>query len=169
MAMTFSALRFYYIGAYLFLLAQCLKNRLPRIEFFCRKRLSPQSAPKRLPAFRHLPTVTASSQALARCRGGRDLRSDRHITMKIISSVELTKGYAHWKGLFDANEPLRQEHGVKVLAVGHEPDNENKVWTCIEVESMEKMMAMANSPGMIKLREEAGAKLDTQTWTQLVE
>ena len=89
--------------------------------------------------------------------------------MKIIYPVELTKGYAHWKGLFDANEPLRQEHGVKVLAVGHEPDNENKVWTCIEVESMEKMMAMANSPGMIKLREEAGAKLDTQTWTQLVE
>ena len=89
--------------------------------------------------------------------------------MKIISSVELTKGYQHWKSLFDANEQLRSEHGVKVLAVGHEPDNENKVWTCIEVESMEKMMAMANSPGMIKLREEAGAKIETQTWTQLIE
>ena len=49
--------------------------------------------------------------------------------MKIISSVELTKGYQHWKSLFDANEQLRNEHGVKVLAVGHEPDNENKVWT----------------------------------------
>ena len=89
--------------------------------------------------------------------------------MKIISSVELTKGYQHWKSLFDANEQLRLENGVKVLAVGHEPDNENKVWTCIEVESMEKMMAMANSPGMIKLREEAGAKIETQTWTPLVE
>lgn len=89
--------------------------------------------------------------------------------MKIISSVELTKGYAHWRSLFDANEALRLEHGVKVLAVGHEKDNENKVWTCIEVESMEKMMAMANSPGMIKLREEAGAKIETQTWTQLIE
>ena len=89
--------------------------------------------------------------------------------MKIISSVELTKGYQHWKSLFDANEQLRNEHGVKVLAVGHEPNNENKVWTCIEVESMEKMMAMANSPGMIKLREEAGAKIETQTWTPLVE
>lgn len=89
--------------------------------------------------------------------------------MKIISSVELTKGYAHWRSLFDANEALRLEHGVKVLAVGHEKDNENKVWTCIEVESMEKMMAMANSPGMIKLIEEAGAKIETQTWTQLIE
>ena len=34
---------------------------------------------------------------------------------------------------------------------------------------MEKMMAMANSPGMIKLIEEAGAKIETQTWTQLIE
>lgn len=89
--------------------------------------------------------------------------------MKIISSVELSKGYQHWRSLFDANEDLRLQHGVKVLAVGHEADNENKVWTCIEVESMEKMMAMANDPGMIKLREEAGAILETQTWTALKE
>ena len=89
--------------------------------------------------------------------------------MKIISSVELTKGYAHWRSLFDANNALREEYGVKVLAAGHAKDDENKVWTCIEVESMEKMMEMANSPGIIKLREEAGAKLDTQTWVALVE
>ena len=89
--------------------------------------------------------------------------------MKIISSVELTKGYAHWRGLFDANEALRQEHGVKVLAVGHEKDNENKVWTCIEVESMEKMMAMASSPEMVKLRTEAGANIDTQQWIPLAD
>ena len=55
------------------------------------------------------------------------------------------------------------------MAAGHAKDDENKVWTCIEVESMEKMMEMANSPGMIKLREEAGAKIDTQTWVALVE
>ncbi|MGB0785769.1 MAG: hypothetical protein ACPGRH_06385 [Alphaproteobacteria bacterium] len=89
--------------------------------------------------------------------------------MKIISSVELSKGYKHWRSLFDANEDVRLEHGVIVLAVGHEANNENKVWTCIEVESMEKMMAMANSPSMIKLREEAGAIIETQTWTQLVD
>ena len=89
--------------------------------------------------------------------------------MKIISSVELTKGYAHWRSLFDANNALREEYGVKVLAAGHAKDDENKVWTCIEVESMQTMMQMANSPGMIKLREEAGAKIDTQTWVALVE
>ena len=89
--------------------------------------------------------------------------------MKIISSVELTKGHAHWRSLFDANEALRQAHGVKVLAVGHEKDNENKVWTCIEVESMEKMMAMASSPEMVKLRTEAGADLDTQQWIPLAD
>ena len=89
--------------------------------------------------------------------------------MKIISSVELSKGYKHWKSMFDANEDFRQKHGIKVLAVGHEEGNEDKIWTCIEVESMETLMATVNTPEMIKLREEAGGKIETQTFVRLVE
>ena len=51
--------------------------------------------------------------------------------MKIISSVELSKGYEHWRGMFLANEDFRQEHGINVLAYGHEEGNKDKfgyVW-----------------------------------------
>ena len=89
--------------------------------------------------------------------------------MKIISSVELSKGYEHWRGLFLANENFRKDHGINVLAYGHEEGNKDKVWVCMEVESMEKMMSTVDKPEMIKLREEAGAKIETQTFVKLIE
>ena len=89
--------------------------------------------------------------------------------MKIISSVELSKGYEHWRDLFLANENFRKDHGINVLAYGHEEGNKDKVWVCMEVESMEKMMSTVDKPEMIKLREEAGAKIETQTFVKLIE
>ena len=73
--------------------------------------------------------------------------------MKIISSVELSKGYEHWRDMFLANENFRKDHGINVLAYGHEEGNKDKVWVCMEVESMEKMMSTVDKPEMIKLRE----------------
>ena len=52
--------------------------------------------------------------------------------MKIISSVELSKGYEHWRDLFLANENFRQNHGINVLAYGHEEGNKDKVWVCMD-------------------------------------
>ena len=86
-----------------------------------------------------------------------------------ILKFEIRNTFAEWEQAFYSHQPIARAAGIFEKYHGHEPDNENKVWTCIEVESMEKMMAMASSPGMIKLREEAGAKIETQTWTQLVE
>ena len=37
--------------------------------------------------------------------------------MKIISHAKLTKGYEHWKQMFEENENLRQEYGLNVLAL----------------------------------------------------
>ena len=53
--------------------------------------------------------------------------------MKIISSVELSKGYEHWRGMFLANEDFRQEHGINVLAYGHEEGNKDKVLSLIHI------------------------------------
>ena len=47
--------------------------------------------------------------------------------MKVITSVELSKGYEHWKELFLSNEDFRQKNQINVVAYGHEADNENKV------------------------------------------
>ena len=40
--------------------------------------------------------------------------------MKVITSVELSKGYEHWKELFLSNEDFRQKNQINVVAYGHE-------------------------------------------------
>jgi hypothetical protein len=88
--------------------------------------------------------------------------------MKVITSVELSKGYEHWKELFLSNEDFRQKNQINVVAYGHEADNENKVWAVMDIPSMEHMMSLINEPEMIKLREEAGAILETQRMIKLI-
>ena len=64
--------------------------------------------------------------------------------MKIITNAKITKGYEHWKQMFEENENLRQEYGLNVLAYGHPKDNNGEIYTVIEVESMDKMQEMLN-------------------------
>ena len=49
--------------------------------------------------------------------------------MKIISSVELSKGYEHWRDLFLAKYNFRQTKD-KCFRYGHEEGNKDKVWVC---------------------------------------
>ena len=87
--------------------------------------------------------------------------------MKIITNAKITKGYEHWKQMFEENEKLRQEYGLNVLAYGHPKDNNEEIYTVIDVESMDKMQEMLKLPEMIKLRTEAGVDLDTQKFILL--
>ncbi len=57
--------------------------------------------------------------------------------MKIITNAKITKGYEHWKQMFEENENLRQEYGLNVLAYGHPKDNDNEIYTVISVISNE--------------------------------
>ena len=47
--------------------------------------------------------------------------------MKVITSVELSKGYEHWKELFLSNEDFRKENQINVVAYGHERSEERRV------------------------------------------
>jgi hypothetical protein len=67
------------------------------------------------------------------------------------------------------NESFRVENKMNLLAYGHEDGNENKVWVVMDVPSMEHMASVINKPEMIKLREEAGAIIETQKMIKLVE
>ena len=88
--------------------------------------------------------------------------------MKVITSVELSKGYKHWKELFLANEDFRQKNQINVIAYGHEAENDSKVWAVMDIPSMEHMMGLINEPEMVKLREEAGAIVEKQKMIKLV-
>jgi len=89
--------------------------------------------------------------------------------MKIIMNFEITKGYQAWKEAFLKNETMRQRHNVNVLAYGYEESNENKVYTVMEMPSVETMQEILKEPEMIKLRNNAGVVIETQKMTKLVE
>jgi hypothetical protein len=89
--------------------------------------------------------------------------------MKIITNVELSLGYQHWKKLMLENEKFRQKNQIQLLAYGHEEGNENKVWVVMEVPSLEHMAGVMNKPEMIQMREKAGAIIETQKMIKLVE
>ena len=89
--------------------------------------------------------------------------------MKIIMSIELSLGYNNWKEKFLANEKFRQENQIGLLAYGHEEGNENKIWVVMEAPSIEYIASVINKPEMIKLRQDAGAIIETQRIIPLVE
>tara|TARA_X000000368_G_scaffold100057_1_gene77132 strand:- start:398 stop:631 length:234 start_codon:yes stop_codon:yes gene_type:complete len=72
------------------------------------------------------------------------------------------------KTYFSQMRTLGKENQINVVAYGHEAENENKVWVVMDIPSMEHMMGLINEPEMIKLREEAGAILETQKMIKLV-
>jgi len=74
--------------------------------------------------------------------------------VKVISKFKVTKGYGVWKKEFESNEAMRLKDNVRVLAYGHENDNESNVYTVVEMNSIEDKRLKDSS--MIKFREKAG-------------
>ena len=74
--------------------------------------------------------------------------------MKVISKFKVTKGYGVWKKEFESNEAMRLKDNVRVLAYGHENDNESNVYTVVEMDSIEDKQL--KDPNMIKFRNKAG-------------
>ena len=89
--------------------------------------------------------------------------------MKLIMNFEVSKGYETWKKAFLANEPMRQSHNINLLAYGQADDNENNIYSVIEIPAMEVMQDMLKDPDMVTLRENAGVILETQSMIKLVE
>ncbi|MDB4037556.1 hypothetical protein N9519_00765 [Candidatus Thioglobus sp.] len=87
--------------------------------------------------------------------------------MKVISNFEVTKGYKVWKKEFESNEAMRLQHNVKVLAYGHEKDNESNVYTVVEMNSIEDKQL--KEPSMVELRENAGVNHASLKITSLIE
>ena len=72
----------------------------------------------------------------------------------MISKFKVTKGYGVWKKEFESNEAMRLKHNIRVLAYGHENDNESNVYTVVDMNSIEGKRL--KDPGMTKFRQKAG-------------
>ena len=91
------------------------------------------------------------------------------ITVKIIGSFEVTKGYEHWKQTFMSHEPKRKEWGIQTVFTCMEAKNQNIVHVCLEVESLEKVQEFMKDPENAKVIEKAGVKIETQIMIPIIE
>ena len=81
--------------------------------------------------------------------------------MKILASVEITKGFDSWITLNDKLTPLIAEHGLKFhQAVSN--FEETKVFMLIENTDPEKSMAFLSRDDVLQDRLDAGVKVETQ-------
>tara|TARA_Y100001936_G_scaffold244071_1_gene283883 strand:+ start:4874 stop:5146 length:273 start_codon:yes stop_codon:yes gene_type:complete len=82
--------------------------------------------------------------------------------MKVIVNFEVSKGFDHWKSVFDAHEADRNAWGITKVFSGVQADNPERIFVCMDVESMEKMKEFMTNPEVAAIREEAGIKMETQ-------
>ena len=88
--------------------------------------------------------------------------------MKIIGHFETTKGFEHWKKAFDAHEPARNAVGMTTLFYGVQADNQEIIYVCLNVESMDKLQQFMSDPKNAEVIQEAGVKLETQVMTPII-
>ena len=89
--------------------------------------------------------------------------------MVIIGNFKVSRGYRVWKEAFLANEKMRKEYGIKVLAYGQNEVDIDNIYTVTEVPSIEIMQNLMKEPEMIKLREDAGVIAETQEMVRIIE
>lgn len=81
--------------------------------------------------------------------------------MKILASVEITKGFDSWITVNDKLTPLIAEHGLKFhQAISN--FEETKVFMLIENTDPEKSMAFLSRDDVLQDRLDAGVKVETQ-------
>ena len=81
--------------------------------------------------------------------------------MKILASVEITKGFDSWITVNDKLAPLIEEHGLKFhQAISNY--EETKVFMLIENTDPEKSMAFLSRDDVLQDRLDAGVKVETQ-------
>ena len=82
--------------------------------------------------------------------------------MKVYTNLELSKGYEHWKAGFDDLGPEMRAVGMKIIYVGCEADNENKVHMILQLPSMETVRKFMENPEIQQKRLEAGVRPESQ-------
>ena len=82
--------------------------------------------------------------------------------MKVYVSVELARGWEHWKNTFDSHESARGTAGIKTIVRACERANPNKVHIVMDVPSIEALQEFMNIPENQEVIKNSGAKPDTQ-------
>ena len=75
--------------------------------------------------------------------------------------IDLERGFAPWKEMFNDNEYKLNEHGGKLVFAGTEKDNDIKLTVIMDFKTPEALQIFAGDEELTKIRAASGAKLET--------
>lgn len=76
--------------------------------------------------------------------------------MKMLVTVEITKGFETWVAMSKKTAPEAAEHGIHMIWAGTNPD-ESRVYVVIEMQDPSQMKTFGEREDIAKVRAEAGA------------
>ena len=82
--------------------------------------------------------------------------------MKILVTVNISKGFATWVQMSKDMTPEMEKVGVKMIWAGTNPD-ESKVFVLVEMQDPEQMKTFGEREHVAKARAEAGADVASTT------
>ncbi len=82
--------------------------------------------------------------------------------MKMLVTVNISKGFSRWKQMAESLNPEMEKAGVKMVWAGTNPD-ENKIFMVVDMKDPAQMKTFGERPDIVKARTEAGADVSSTT------
>lgn len=87
--------------------------------------------------------------------------------MLVVTAIRLSKGFQACKDMVHSVEDKMQERGMTFVFAGTEKDDDTMLHTVIHFESEEHLKRFGADKELTRLREEAGAIVETGTFTPI--
>ena len=82
--------------------------------------------------------------------------------MKMLVTVNISKGFARWKEMAKSLNPEMEKVGVKMIWAGANTD-ESKIFMVVEMQDPSQMKTFGERPDVAKARADAGADVASTT------
>lgn len=87
---------------------------------------------------------------------------EKGIVMKMLVTVNISKGFACWKEMAQSLNPEMEKVGVKMVWAGTNPD-ESKIFMVVDMRDPSQMQSFGEREDVAKARAEAGADVASTT------
>jgi hypothetical protein len=95
--------------------------------------------------------------------------NDEDFEMLVVTTISLSKGFQTWKDMVHASDDKMKEYGMTFVFAGTQADDDSKLHAVIHFESMENLKKFQADDDLTKLRIEAGAIVETGTFTPITD
>ena len=82
--------------------------------------------------------------------------------MKMLVTVNISKGFARWKEMAESLNPEMEKVGVKMIWAGTNPE-ESKIFMVVHMEDASQMKTFGERADIVAIREAAGADVSSTT------